>query len=49
MHVTAPFMLLAGGIATCGWGAILVLILLLYAVSVFDKSAAGTQWVGSAP
>ena len=49
MHLTAPFMLLAGGIATCGWGAILVLILLLYAVSVFDKSAAGTQWVRSAP
>jgi hypothetical protein len=38
MLLTAPFMLIAGGIATCGYGAIIVLLLLVYSVSVFDRS-----------
>ena len=49
MLLTAPFMLLAGTIATCGWGAILVLVLLVYAVSVFDKSAERLEWVRRGP
>jgi hypothetical protein len=44
MMCTAPFMLIAGGIATCGYGSILVLILLVYAVSVFDKTPPGAEW-----
>lgn len=42
MLLTAPFMLLAGAIATCIWGSILVLLLLIYAVSAFDKTPPGT-------
>ena len=37
MLLTAPFMLIAGAVATCGWGAIIVLVLLAYAVSNYDK------------
>ncbi len=41
MLLTAPFMLIAGAIATCGWGAIGVLAMLFYAVCAFDGKAAG--------
>ena len=44
MLLTAPFMLIAGGIATCGWGAILVLLLLIYAVSAFDRTPVAAEW-----
>ncbi len=44
MLLTAPFMLIAGGVATCGWGSILVLMLLIYAVSVFDRTPPGAAW-----
>jgi hypothetical protein len=49
MLLTAPFMLLAGGIATCGWGSILVLMLLIYAVSAFDKTPPGAEWAVRRP
>lgn len=38
MMVSSPFMLVAGALATCGWGAIVVLGLFVYAVSVVDRS-----------
>lgn len=44
MLLTAPFMLIAGAIATCGWGGIVVLILLVYAVSAFDRTPPGAEW-----
>ena len=47
MLLTAPFMLIAGGIATCVWGSILVLLLLIYAVSAFDKTPPGADWVAT--
>ena len=49
MLLTVPFMLLAGAIATCGWGAILVLILLIYAVGAFDKTPPGAVWASPKP
>ena len=49
MLLTAPFMLLAGAIATCGWGAILVLMLLVYSVSAFDKTPPGAEWASRQP
>lgn len=49
MLLTAPFMLIAGAIATCGWGAILVLMLLVYAVSAFDKTPPGAEWAARRP
>jgi hypothetical protein len=45
MLLTAPFMLIAGALATCGWGGIVVLVLLIYAVSSFDRSPPGAEWV----
>ncbi len=45
MLLTAPFMLIAGAVATCLWGAIIVLGLLIYAVSVFDKTPPSAEWV----
>ena len=44
MLLTAPFMLVAGGIATCGYGAIIVLLLLVYSVVVFDRTPATADW-----
>lgn len=36
--LTSPFMLFAGALATCGYGAIVVLIILFYAVLMFDRT-----------
>ena len=44
MLLTAPFMLIAGGIATCGYGAIIVLMLLVYSVAVFDRTPPSADW-----
>ena len=49
MLITAPFMLVAGFFATCFVGSILVPMLLIYAVSVFDKSGPGTAWASGQP
>ena len=40
----APFILLAGAIATCGWGGILILMALVYAVAAFDRTPAPAVW-----
>jgi hypothetical protein len=37
-------MLIAGALATCGWGGILVLILLNYAMLVFDRAPNSEEW-----
>ena len=49
MLLTAPFMLIAGAFATCGVGAFFVLILLVYAVSTFDKTPPGAEWAARGP
>jgi hypothetical protein len=44
MIILAPFILIAGAIATCGWGGILILIAMVYAISVFDPAPASSVW-----
>lgn len=46
---TMPFILVAGGVATCGGGAILVLFLMLYVMCAYDKPYQPTPVRGQNP
>jgi hypothetical protein len=49
MFFAAPFMLIAGAVATCGYGALIVLGLVVYTVCAFDRTPKSAEWAARKP